>query len=143
MNTTSRTLRNTNFRPRVAFKPWSVTYLAIGLFFVVGLFYIVIVNRVATKGTEVRIKELEKRELNTEYQQLMLEADRLRTFKVIEEGATGQIQPGDKETTTSSDEEKAAELKLKQQQSVTVKPKLVQSAKMTYLPSYGQALANK
>ncbi len=141
MNTTSRTLRNTAFKPRATFKPWSVTYLAIGLFFVVGLFYIVVVNRVATKGTEVRIKELEKRELNTEYQQLMLEADRLRTFKVIEEGATGAIQPGDKEV-KSADEEKEAEQKLKQQQTMA-KPKLVQSAKLTYLPSYGEVVAAK
>lgn len=105
-------------------QPKTVTYLAVILFFAVGFVYVVAVNVVANKGAELRLLEVENKELDAEGERLEVEAARLGALSVIEDGATQEVQVGDLEEAT--DETKK----------VVVVPRLVQIHQQRYLPSY-------
>lgn len=125
-----------NLAKRFNLSPKSVTYLLIGMFFLIGGFYFVLVNVVSNKGTELRMIELNNRDLEAQNQRLEVEAARLKSLKVIDENATGEVQVGDpaanntttgNQTTNTTDKPKT----------VTFVPlKMVQSQHYTYLPSY-------
>jgi cell division protein FtsL len=103
----------------------SVTYLAIILFFAVGFVYVVAVNVVANKGAELRLLEVANKQLDAEGERLEVEAARLGSLSVIEDGAVSEVQIGDLEET--AEENKKV---------VMVVPKLVQIQQQRYLPSY-------
>jgi hypothetical protein len=115
----------------------------LGLFFLVGGFYFVIVNVVANKGTELRMLELNNRDLEAQNQRLEVEAARLKSLQVIDDGATGKVEIIDQDktnsagntTNTTTEKPKAVTL-------VPFVPKMVQSKHQTYLPSY-TALAQR
>lgn len=149
------------------FQPKSVTSLAILLFFVIGAFYIVIINVVATKGTNLRVLDQENRSLEGENQRLEVEAARLKSLKVINESATGEVEVGDEAanglkdpatpattpTTTPTTQPITMNLGdggVVEMSSVAVvgeeakaKPKFVPMTKQQYLPSYSSALAQR
>lgn len=115
-----------SFKPKVRMKPASMTYLAVGLFFIVGFVYVLTVNIVSNKGTELRLLEMENSELASENDRLEVEAARLKSLRVIEDNASGEVKVGDLEQTPET-------------QAVTyVAPKLVMSQQLHYLPSYSQ-----
>jgi len=123
-----------NIAKRFNLRPKSVAYLMLALFFLVGGFYFVIVNVVSNKGTELRMLELGNRDLEAQNQRLEVEAARLKSLQVIDEGATGEVQVGDKDKQDATTTEPA--------KPVTFVPKLVPSQHYTYLPSY-TALAQR
>lgn len=142
-------------------RPKSYTSLAILLFFVVGVFYVVVVNVVATKGTDLRVLDSENRQLEGENQRLEVEAARLKSLKVINESATGEVEVGDESTTTNQQTQPATTAKPTTQsaQPVTyiggegevlgvsvaqvVEPKLVPQKAQRYLPKYSGSLAQR
>ena len=65
----------------------SLTYLAVGTFFVVGFIYVVVVNVVSNKGTELRMLEIENGNLANDNDRLDVEAARLKSLSVIEDNA--------------------------------------------------------
>lgn len=143
-------------------KPKSYTSLAIILFFLVGVFYVVVVNVVATKGTDLRLMDSENRQLEGENQRLEVEAARLKSLKVINESATGEVEVGD-EATGSAAEPASGEAKpvtgdsaagqpityigengeISVSSVAAVEPKLVPQKAQKYLPSYSGALAQR
>ncbi len=108
--------------------PVSFTYLAILLFFGIGFIYIVTVNIVANKGADLRLMEIENKGLTADNERLEVEAARLKSLSVIEDGAIGEVQVGDLEPI--SDENKKIVM------ADPEKPKMVQSQQLHYLPSY-------
>jgi len=131
-------LPNFNLVKRLNLQPKSVTYLMLALFFLVGGFYFVVVNIVSTKGTELRMLELDNRDLDAQNQRLEVEAARLKSLQVIDEGATGEVRVGDQE----KKEENTTETTEAAPKMVTLAPKLVPSRHQVYLPSY-TALAQR
>lgn len=127
-----------NLVKRFNLQPRSVTYLMLGLFFLVGGFYFVIVNVVANKGTELRMLELDNRDLEAQNQRLEVEAARLKSLQVIDDGATGRVEIGDQDKTNNTTTGTNSEAP----KPVTFVPKMVQSQHYTYLPSY-TALAQR
>jgi hypothetical protein len=140
------------------FRPKSVTSLAILLFFVIGAFYIIMINLVSTKGLSLRTMETENTELDGENQRLEVEAARLKSLKVINESATGEVQVGDGTTPPAGTQTPAAPAANNQPITlapgvsavdaggvVTVKPKpkFVPMAHQNYLASYSSSLAAK
>lgn len=149
------------------FQSKSVTSLAILLFFVIGAFYIVIINVVATKGTNLRVLDQENRSLEGENQRLEVEAARLKSLKVINESATGEVEVGDEasnglkdpagSTTTPTTTPTAQPITMNTgdggvvemgsgedtTKEIAIKPKFVPMAKQQYLPSYSSALAQR
>ncbi|MDD5606151.1 MAG: cell division protein FtsL [Patescibacteria group bacterium] len=113
-----------NIARRLRMQPKTVTYLAIILFFAVGFVYVVAVNVVANKGAELRLLEVENKQLDAEGERLEVEAARLGALSVIEDGATQEVQVGDLEETEEDNKK------------VVVVPKLVQIQQQRYLPSY-------
>lgn len=133
-------LPTANLAKRFNLRPKSVTYLALGLFFLVAGFYFVIVNVVSNKGTELRTLELSNRDLNAQNQRLEVEAARLKSLQVIDEGATGKVEVGDGEK--KDQDTSTTPTTTEPPKKVTFTPKMVQSKHYTYLPSY-TALAQK
>lgn len=128
-------------------KPKSVTSLMVIMFFMVGAFYIVIVNVVATKGTDLRILDVENRQLESENQRLEVEAARLKSLKVINESATGEVEVGEEPTSSGTTEEENQPVTLLDQGGVVkiekVEPKLVPQKGQRYLPTYGGVIASR
>jgi|SRR5690606_23265263 len=127
-------------------KPKSITSLMLVAFFMVGAFYIVIVNVVATKGTDLRFLDVENRQLDAENQRLEVEAARLKSLKVINESATGEVEVGDEATnnTQKADSEPVTYLNeggVVQVQNI--EPKLVPQSGQRYLPTYGGVIASR
>ena len=116
-----------NFSRRFRIGSLSLTYASILLFFGVGLVYVVTVNVVANKGSELRLMEIENKNLDSENQRLEVEAARLKALSVIEDGATGRVEVGDLELAEPG-----------AQAVVMATPKMVQTQTMHYLPSYSQ-----
>lgn len=125
---------------RLNLNPKSMTYLMLGLFFLVGGFYFVLVNVVANKGTELRMLELNSRDLEAQNQRLEVEAARLKSLQVIDANASGQVEVGDTEKTTTGDSVTTDKTPVTFAPKIV--PKLVPSKHYTYLPSY-TALAQR
>ena len=106
-----------------------MTYLALLGFFGVGLVYVLVVNIVSNKGTELRIIEMENKNLASENDRLEVEAARLKSLRVIEDNASGEVEVGDLEAPKDETDNP---------QPVAVVPKLVPSGQPHYLPSYSQ-----
>lgn len=117
-----------NLNKRLRIGPLSFTYLAILLFFGIGFVYIVTVNIVANKGSELRLMEMENKNITAENERLEVEAARLKSLSVIEDEATGEVQVGDLEPIN----EETKEVVLAKPEA----PKMVQSQQLHYLPSY-------
>ncbi len=126
-----------NIARRLNLSPKSTTYLMLGLFFVVGGVYFIVVNVVANKGTELRLLEVSNKGMEAENQRLEVEAARLKSLQVIDEGATGQVEVGDPDKDATGSIPEQTETK-----KVVIVPKLVPSQHYTYLPSY-TALAQR
>lgn len=126
-----------NLARRFNLQPRSVTYLMIGLFFVIGGVYFVVVNVVSNKGTELRLLEVSNKDMEAENQRLEVEAARLKSLQVIDEGASGKVEVGDQDEVTTNTVTEGENQKL-----IVVVPKLVPSQSYTYLPSYS-ALAQR
>jgi len=115
----------------------SLTYMAIGMFFVVGFVYVVVVNVVSNKGTELRMLEIENSNLANDNDRLDVEAARLKSLSVIEDNASGEVNVGNLEPTnpdgtttpTATDKQVVAVV-------TKVTPKLVRTQSQQYLPSY-------
>lgn len=131
-------LPNLNLVKRLNLKPRSAMYLMFGLFFLVGGFYVVIVNVVANKGTELRFLELNNRDLEAQNERLEVEAARLKSLQVLDEGATGHVQVGngDQQNNSTGQENSGGTTNSTTSKPVTFVPKLVLSQHYTYLPSY-------
>ena len=139
----SRVTRYFNFRPK------SITGLTIMMFFMVGAFYIVLVNVVADKGNDLREMSLENRQLEGDNQRLEVEAARLKSLKVINESATGEVEVGPEAAGTNSQpvnpqppDTSAQSITMIDdagaQKIATKPPKFVPSGKLNYLPKYGE-----
>lgn len=125
----------------VSLSPKSITSLAVILFFVVGAFYVGLVNYVANKGASLRELSTENEELKNQNDILGVEAARLGSLRVINESATGKVEVGDESTNAKeTDGEKAEtttpETPVQAQSLISVKPKLVPSSTQKYLPTY-------
>ena len=136
------------------FKPKSITGLTVMMFFVVGAFYVVLVNVVADKGNDLREMDVENRQLEAENQRLEVESARLKSLKVINESATGEVEVGEEAGDAAGEDALVPVGETTQiptaDQSVTVigdegafkiaatPPKFVPSAKINYLKSYGR-----
>ena len=123
----------TRFNPlkRFSLKPKSAAYLMLATFFLVGGIYFIVVNVVATKGNEMGSLEKSNRDLQGENQRLEVEAARLKSLQVIDEGATGTVNVGNTTNTTTDTPTDSA--------TQPAKPKIVTmvpSQHYTYLPSY-------
>jgi hypothetical protein len=118
---------NLNFGKRLRLGPLSLTYASVLLFFGVGLVYVVTVNVVANKGSELRLMEIENKNLESENQRLEVEAARLKALSVIEDGATGKVEVGDLEPAQPDT-----------QAVVVAPPKMIQTQTLHYLPNYSQ-----
>ncbi len=136
----------------VSLSPKSITSLAVILFFVVGAFYIGLVNYVANKGASLRELSTENEELKNQNDILGVEAARLGALRVINESATGQVEVGDESTNASEvDDKKKEETQttttpqtngtVQAQGLISIKPKLVPSGRQTYLPAYAASAA--
>ncbi len=148
----SKVTRYFNFRPK------SITGLTVMAFFMVGAFYVVLVNVVADKGNDLRVMDVENRQLEAENQRLEVEAARLKSLKVINESATGEVEVGDgtsgaNQSTQPTTTVPQANPSVQGEQSITMigddgaqivvavtpaTPKLVPSAKLNYLHSYAR-----
>lgn len=126
-----------NLARRFNLQPRSATYLMIGLFFIIGGVYFVAVNVVSNKGTELRLLEVSNKDMEAENQRLEVEAARLKSLQVIDEGASGVVEVGDQDKTTTD-----AITSQDANKKIVVVPKLVPSQRYTYLPSYS-ALAQR
>jgi hypothetical protein len=120
-----------NLLRRFNLKPKSAAYLMLATFFLVGGIYFIVVNVVATKGNEMGSLEKSSRDLQGENQRLEVEAARLKSLQVIDEGATGTVNVGNTTNTTTDSTTQPATPKI-----VTLKPKMVPSQHYTFLPSY-------
>lgn len=107
--------------------PMSLTYLAVIAFFAIGFVYVLTVNVVSNKGTTLRLLELENKGLVSENDRLEVEAARLKSLRVIEDNASGEVHVGDLEAP-----------KEENLQPVAIVPKLVPTRTQQYLPSYSQ-----
>nr|AQS30093.1 hypothetical protein [uncultured bacterium]AQS30226.1 hypothetical protein [uncultured bacterium] len=118
-------------------RPMSLTYLAVGTFFVVGFIYVVVVNVVSNKGTELRMLEIENGNLANDNDRLDVEAARLKSLSVIEDNASGEVNVGNLEPTNPNSTTPTATTD-KQVVAVVPKavPKLVRTQSQQYLPSY-------
>ena len=83
---------------KVKFHPKSLTYLLLTAFFVVGAFYIYIVNTVSNKGTDLNNLYQDNKELYAANERLETEAARLASLQVIDQGASGEVETGDEES---------------------------------------------
>ena len=110
----------------------------LGSFFLVGAVYFVVVNVVSNKGRDLQTLEMSNKDLEAENQRLEVEAARLKSLQVIEEGATGQVQVGEPGAQTDNSQITTGT----EQKKVVVVPKLVPSKIYVYLPSYSD-LAQK
>ncbi|MFA5009891.1 MAG: hypothetical protein WC553_01495 [Patescibacteria group bacterium] len=128
-----------NLTKRFNLNPKSMTYLMLGLFFLVGGFYFVLVNVVSNKGTELRMLEIDSRDLEAQNQRLEVEAARLKSLQVIDADASGQVEVGDNDKTTTDSDTTTNKTPVT---FVPSAPKLVPSKHYTYLPSY-TALAQR
>ncbi|MEA1909907.1 MAG: hypothetical protein U9M89_02720 [Patescibacteria group bacterium] len=72
----------------------SVPTTSILLFVALLVSYIVVINVVSTKGAQIQSLEVSKKGLMAENERLEVEAARLQSLAVIEEGATEQIEIG-------------------------------------------------
>lgn len=140
------------------FRPKSITSLTLMLFFVIGAFYIVIVTVVSTKGNNLRDLDIENQQLQGENERLEVEAARLKSLKVINESATGEVEVGNEATGTTQTNTTPA-TQTTQPITTTVEgglmdaavlaaeveaePKLVRTKQQKYLPSYYGSLASK
>lgn len=156
MNRLSVRLSGIKLNNRIQFRPKSLTYLLLTAFFVVGGFYIYEVNAVANKGADLNTLYQKNKELSAENERYATEAARLASLKVIDQGATGEVQPGNQEsapaatpngvtppatTTTPTGGVQAQEVTL--MTPPPAKPKMVLTQKQTYLHSYGTSLAQR
>ncbi|OGB73836.1 hypothetical protein A3K24_03395 [candidate division Kazan bacterium RIFCSPHIGHO2_01_FULL_44_14] len=128
---------NFNLGRRIRMRPMSLTYLAVGTFFVVGFIYVVVVNVVSNKGTELRMLEIENGNLANDNDRLDVEAARLKSLSVIEDNASGEVNVGNLEPTNPNSTTPTATTD-KQVVAVVPKavPKLVRTQSQQYLPSY-------
>jgi len=127
-----------NLQRRFNLRPRSAAYLMLGSFFLVGAVYFVVVNVVSNKGRDLQTLEMSNKDLEAENQRLEVEAARLKSLQVIEEGATGQVQVGEPGAQTDNSQITTGT----EQKKVVVVPKLVPSKIYVYLPSYSD-LAQK
>jgi len=128
-------IRMNSFR-KLRFGAFSVSSIAIIMFIALGLFYMVSVNIVSTKGGQLHTLQLEKQKIVAENERLALEAARLASLAVIEGGAQEKIEVGDDGQPTGrifSGEEP---------EEFTYVPKMVPMNGMTYL-SWSSPLAHK
>lgn len=139
-----------NAGKKVSLSPKSVTSLAVILFFVVGAFYIGLVNYVANKGAALREMSTENEELKNQNDILGVEAARLGALRVINESATGKVEVGDESINgQETDEQKPQtpanpqinDASVQLQTVIAVKPKLVPSLRQSYLPTYAATAA--
>ncbi len=100
-----------------------------------------VVNVVSNKGTELRLLEVSNKDMEAENQRLEVEAARLKSLQVIDEGASGKVEVGDPDKTTTSPTTNTV-TEGNTQKLIVVVPKLVPSQHYTYLPSYS-ALAQR
>lgn len=118
------------FQNKMSFRPRSVSYLMVILFLAVGAVYIFAVNFVANKGAKIRTIETSNKELQAENERLTVEAARLASLRVIEDGASREVEVGDLE--------KIGELP----KDIVFVPEMVITQQQRYLPSY-TALAQR
>jgi len=111
-------------------QPKSISYLLIILFLAVGAVYIFSVNFVANKGAKIRTMETSNKELQAENERLTVEAARLASLRVIEDGASREVEVGDLE--------RIGELP----KDIVFVPEMVITQSQRYLPSYS-ALAQR
>ncbi len=138
-------LPQVNLARRFNLQPKSATYLIIGLFFLIGGVYFVVVNVVSNKGTELRLLEVSNKGMEAENQRLEVEAARLKSLQVIDEGASRKVEVGDPDkttTNTTTNTTTGVTTQGETQKLIVVVPKLVPSKQYTYLPSYS-ALAQR
>lgn len=128
-------IRMNSFR-KLRFGAFSVSSITIIMFVALGLFYIVSVNIVSTKGGQLHTLQLEKQKIVAGNERLSLEAARLASLAVIEGGAQEKIEIGDDGQPTGrifSGEEP---------EEVTYIPKMVPINDMIYL-NWSSPLAHK
>jgi hypothetical protein len=130
----------------VKFKPKTLTYILIVGFFVIGGFYIYIVNAVANKGTELNTLTQSNKELESANARLETEAARLSSLQVIDQNASGEVTTGDQESKPTQIPGQptgtgAADVEAQSVTVAPVTPKLVQIKSQVYLPSYENSLA--
>lgn len=104
-----------------------------------------VVNVVSNKGTELRLLEVSNKGMEAENQRLEVEAARLKSLQVIDEGASRKVEVGDPDkttTNTTTNTTTGVTTQGETQKLIVVVPKLVPSKQYTYLPSYS-ALAQR
>lgn len=114
----------------MSFRPRSISYLMVILFLAVGAVYIFAVNFVANKGAKIRTIETANKELQADNERLTVEAARLASLRVIENGASKEVEVGDLEEIGAENQE------------IVFVPEMVRTQQQRYLPSYS-ALAQR
>jgi len=136
---------------KVRWGAFSITSISIALFVVLAGSYIVIINVVSTKGAQINTLEMTKKGLVAEGERLEVEAARLQSLAVIEEGATEQIEIGDnglptgktkpaEESNTTTDTTNSTNPVDNQ---TTYEPKMIEMGGLTYLDTLPNTLAQR
>lgn len=112
---------------KLRFGAFSISSVAIAMFLILGLFYMIAINITSTKGGQLHTLQLEKQSVIAENERLALEAARLASLAVIEGGAKEKIEIGEdgKPTGRIIDGQEPEE--------ITYVPKMVPMGGMTYL----------
>lgn len=129
MSKNPRQFDSSNKGPNIKIGNISVPSMSVLLLVAFLVSYIVVINVVSTKGAQIQSLDITKKGLIAENERLEVEAARLQSLAVIEEGATEQIEIG-------NNLEEVNELSfadIDKNEEILLVPKMVQTEWLTYI----------